>query len=166
MNDLLPHYEREIALLRRSMREFARRHPKIATRLGIADGQADDMHVERLIQSFALVGAQIGAALDDEYPEFTEALVETLCPDYLRPFPACSIAQFDAPPLFGQPAEGVTIARGTTLESRIGANRFRTAYDVTLAPVSIVDARFRPASAAPSAARMPPQSTGIVSITF
>ncbi len=47
------------------MREFARRHPKIATRLGIADGQADDMHVERLIQSFALVGAQIGAALDD-----------------------------------------------------------------------------------------------------
>lgn len=166
MNDLLPHYEREIALLRRSMREFARRHPKIATRLGIADGQADGMHVERLIQSFALVGAQIGAALDDEYPEFTEALVETMCPDYLRPFPACSIAQFDAPPLFGQPAEGVTIARGTTLESRIGANRFRTAYDVTLAPVSIVDARFRPASAAPSAARMPPQSTGIVSITF
>ncbi|AVR24190.1 type VI secretion system baseplate subunit TssF [Burkholderia thailandensis] len=166
MNDLLPYYEREIAMLRHSMREFAIRHPKIATRFGIADGQTDDMHVERMLQSFALLGAQIGEALDDEYPEFTEALVETACPDYLRPFPACSIAQFDAASLFSQLTEGVTIGRGTMLESRIGANRFRTAYDVALAPVSIVDARFRPASAAPSAARMPPSSTGIVSITF
>ncbi|MGC6693504.1 type VI secretion system baseplate subunit TssF, partial [Burkholderia pseudomallei] len=111
MNDLLPHYDRGIALLRRSMREFARRHPTIATRLGIADGPADDMHVERLIQSFALVCAQIGAALDDEYPEFTEALVETVFPDYLRPFPPCSIAQFHAPPPFVQPAQGVSFAR-------------------------------------------------------
>ncbi len=166
MNDLLPYYEREIALLRHSVREFAIRHPKIATRFGIADGQTDDMHVERMLQSFALLGAQIGEALDDEYPEFTEALVETVCPDYLRPFPACSIAQFDAASLFSQLTEGVTIERGTTLESRIGANRFRTAYDVALAPVSIVDARFRPASAAPSAAQMPPSSAGIVSITF
>ncbi|KWZ44051.1 type VI secretion protein [Burkholderia savannae] len=166
MNDLLPYYEREIALLRNAVREFAIRHPKIATRFGIADGQTDDMHVERMLQSFALLSAQIGETLDDEYPEFTEALVETACPDYLRPFPACSIAQFDAASLFSQLTESVTIRRGTTLESRVGANRFRTAYDVALAPVSIVDARFRPASAAPAAAQMPPSSTGIVSITF
>ncbi|AOJ11178.1 type VI secretion system baseplate subunit TssF [Burkholderia mayonis] len=166
MNDLLPYYEREIALLRNAVREFAMRHPKIATRFGIADGHTDDMHVERMLQSFALLGAQIGETLDDDYPAFTEALLETACPDYLRPFPACAIAQFDAASMFSQLTEGVTIQRGTTLESRVGANRFRTAYDVALTPVTIVDARYRPASAAPSAARMPPSSAGIVSITF
>ncbi|WP_410784480.1 type VI secretion system baseplate subunit TssF, partial [Leifsonia sp. SIMBA_070] len=34
-NDLLAHFEREIALLRRSMQTFAQRYPKIAARLAI-----------------------------------------------------------------------------------------------------------------------------------
>src|SRR5690606_40627802 len=44
MQDLLPHYERELAFLRRYGREFAERYPKIAGRLLVsADGSQDQI---------------------------------------------------------------------------------------------------------------------------
>lgn len=97
MEELLPYYERELSFLRRYSLEFANRYPKIAARLAQTGEQCEDPHVERMIESFALLGARINKKLDDEYPEFTEALVEVLYPHYLRPFPSCSIAQFGAP---------------------------------------------------------------------
>jgi len=96
MEALLPYYERELAFLRQYSREFADRYPKIAARLAFSGEQSDDPHVERMIDSFALLGARINKKLDDEYPEFAEALFEVLYPHYLRPFPSCSIAQFGA----------------------------------------------------------------------
>ena len=94
MEQLLPYYERELMYLRTYSREFAERYPKIAARLAMSDGVSEDPHVERLMQSFAFLGARINKKLDDDYPEFTEALLEVLYPHYLRPFPSCSIAQF------------------------------------------------------------------------
>ena len=69
MNDLIQHYERELALLQRSMATFATRYPKAAARLGIAADRCDDPHVERLLQSFALVAAGISSRIEDDYPE-------------------------------------------------------------------------------------------------
>uniref|UniRef100_UPI001589C7B7 type VI secretion system baseplate subunit TssF n=1 Tax=Burkholderia cepacia TaxID=292 RepID=UPI001589C7B7 len=89
-----PYYERELSFLRRYSHEFARRYPKIAARLAMTGEHCDDPHVERMIESFALLGARINKKLDDDYPEFTEALVDVLYPHYLRSFPSCSIAQF------------------------------------------------------------------------
>ena len=51
-------------------------------------------NVDRLIEAFALLNARIAKRLDDDYPEFTEALFDVLYPHYLRPFPSCSIAHF------------------------------------------------------------------------
>ncbi|MCH3857699.1 type VI secretion system baseplate subunit TssF, partial [Campylobacter jejuni] len=62
---------------------------------GLSGETCEDPHVERMIESFALLGARINKKLDDDYPEFTEALFEVMYPHYLRPFPSCSIAQFD-----------------------------------------------------------------------
>nr|WP_284895560.1 type VI secretion system baseplate subunit TssF [Burkholderia sp. lyk4-R2A-23] len=93
-NDLLPHFEREIALLRRSMQTFAQRYPKIAARLAITGGRSDDPHVERLLQSFALMAAAHDIRLEDDVPAFTHALLESLHSAFLRPFPSCAIAQF------------------------------------------------------------------------
>jgi hypothetical protein len=53
MDELLPRYERELALLRRSVHDFAARYPKIAARLGLTDGEIADPHVDRLLQTFA-----------------------------------------------------------------------------------------------------------------
>ncbi|WP_231944128.1 type VI secretion system baseplate subunit TssF [Burkholderia stabilis] len=92
--DLLPHFEREMALLRRSMQTFSPRFPKIAARLAITGEHSEDPHVERLLQSFALMSSSHDIRLDADVPAFTHSLLEALHGAFLRPFPSCAIAQF------------------------------------------------------------------------
>ena len=169
MEALLPYYERELAFLRQYSRDFADRYPKIAARLAIGGEQSDDPHVERMIDSFALLSARINKKLEDDYPEFAEALFEVLYPHYLRPFPSCSIAQFSANAAVPLRA-AVVIPRGTQLESReIRGVRcqFRTAYDVTLAPIAVTRARYRPVATLPANAPvLPGNVAGVLSFTF
>ncbi|GLU30653.1 type VI secretion system baseplate subunit TssF [Trinickia caryophylli] len=169
MDALLPYYERELAFLREYSRGFADRYPKIAARLAIAAAQSDDPHVDRMIDSFALLSARVDKKLEDEYPELTEALFEVLYPHYLRPFPSCSIAQFGAQAAVALD-KPVTIARGTELLSREVRGvrcRFRTAYDVTLAPLRIARAECRPVAALPAHAPvLPANASTVVSFTF
>lgn len=95
MKDLLPYYERELAFLRAHSREFAERYPKLAAQLLLSGEGCDDPHVERMIESFALMTARVSKKIEDSYPQFTEALLSVLYPHYLRPFPSCSIAHFE-----------------------------------------------------------------------
>ena len=78
MDDLLPHYERELAFLRKHAGDFARRYPKIAGRLQVSGDVGEDPHVERLIESFALLTSRIHKRLDDDFPLFTESFLEVL----------------------------------------------------------------------------------------
>ncbi|KWO06015.1 type VI secretion system baseplate subunit TssF [Burkholderia cepacia] len=165
METLLPHYEYEVGLLLSGLTEFTQRYPKIGARLGIGNGHGD-LHVDRMIQTFALLAARIDAKLEDSYPEFTETLLETLYPQYLRTVPACAIAQFDPSALFNQLTTPLTVTRGTSLDANAAACRFRTVYDVILSPLRIHSARYAPATLPPSTVRLPADVTGIVSITF
>ena len=165
MERLLPYYERELGYLRRHLREFAERYPKIAGRLLISGEVCEDPHTERMIEAFALLNARIAKRLDDDYPEFTEALFDVLYPHYLRPFPSCSIAHFGAG--VGSSGSGgtgaqqaliSTIPRGTALTTRPlrGAPcNFRTVYPVTMAPLALAGAAFSPIIDHPQAVRMP-----------
>lgn len=166
MEDLLPHYERELAMLRRSLHDFAARYPKIAARLAISGEHSEDPHVERMLQSFALLAARIDTRLHDEYPEFTEGMLETLYPQYLRPYPSCSIVEFDIEGLFDALSGSVKIERGTDVVTKTQSCRFRTAYDVTLAPMRIAAARYRPSASAPANASLPPDTSGLIAVTF
>ncbi|WP_322050496.1 type VI secretion system baseplate subunit TssF [Paraburkholderia bannensis] len=169
MEELLPYYERELSFLRRYSREFAERYPKIAARLAMTGEHCEDPHVERMIESFALLGARINKRLDDDYPEFTEALLEVLYPHYLRPFPSCSVAQLGTSAAFSHLTAPAVIARGTELKSRPlrGVQcRFRTAYDVTLAPIRVAEARYMPVAMAPASIVLPGDATGVISVTF
>lgn len=169
MEDLLPYYERELAFLRRYGREFAERYPKIAGRLLLSGDGSQDPHVERLIESFALLNARTSKKIEDDYPEFTEALLEVLYPHYLRPFPSCSIARFDMGSALAKLSAPVTIARGTRLHSRPVrgvACKFRSSFDVTLAPVKVAKAWFRAIAEAPLATSLPAGSGGQVSLSF
>ena len=166
MDELLPYYERELSFLRRYSEDFAQRYPKIAGRLLPVGEQSDDPYIEQMIHAIALLDARISKKLDDDYPNSVEALFDNLHPHYLRPFPACSIAQFAADPAGGG-QRPYTFARGTELVSRSinGVQcQFKTAYDVTLAPLTISAARYLPAAAAPVV--LPVNAAGIVSITF
>lgn len=166
MEDLLPHYERELAMLRRSLHDFAARYPKIAARLAISGEHSDDPHVERMLQSFALLAARIDTRLHDEYPEFTESMLEAIYPQYLRPYPSCSIVEFDIEGLFEGLSGPVKIERGADVVTKVQSCRFRTTYDVTLAPMRIAAARYRPSASAPANASLPPNTAGLIAITF
>lgn len=156
MEDLLPFYERELAFLRQHSRQFAERYPKLAAQLLLSGEGCDDPHVERMIQSFALLTARVSKKLEDSYPQFTEALLNVLYPHYLRPFPSCSIAHFEHGG--GELSAIARIPRGTELHSRPikgAVCKFRTAWDVALAPVAIGDLAFDPIATAPNEVRLP-----------
>jgi type VI secretion system protein ImpG len=166
MEELLPYYERELSYLRRYSEDFSQRYPKIAGRLMPQGERGDDPHVEQIVDAVALLDARIGKKLEDDYPQCIEAVFDVLYPHYLRPFPACTIAQFSVASGTREPYRR-TLARGTELVSRAinGVQcRFKTAYDVTLVPLTISEARYRPTAAAPLA--LPVNAAGIVSITF
>lgn len=169
MEELLPYYERELGFLRRYSREFSERYPKIAGRLLIGGEVCEDPHIERMIQSFALLNSRISKRLDDDYPEFTEALFEVLYPHYLRPFPSCSIARLDYSGVAAQLTAATEIARGTELATRPVkgvACTFRTAYPVTVAPLALTHAAFAAIIDAPEQVQLPPNATSSVSIVI
>lgn len=169
MEDLLPYYERELGFLRRYGREFAERYPKIAGRLLLSADGSQDPHVERLIESFALLSARTSKRIEDDYPEFTEALLEVMYPHYLRPFPSCSIACFDLGNAAAKLTAPITVPRDTLLHSRTvrGVScRFRSSQDVVLAPIRVAGARFAAIAEAPMAVSLPPGSGGAISLSF
>ncbi|GLU30189.1 type VI secretion system baseplate subunit TssF [Trinickia caryophylli] len=166
MEELLAHYERELALLRRSMQSFAARYPKIAARLAISGEHSEDPHVERMLQSFALLAARIDTKLEDDYPELTEALVDILYPQYLRAFPASAIAQFKTDAFHDKLTAPATVERGTALMAKAADCRFRTVYDVVLAPVHLAHAGYRPTPSAPPGITLPAETTAAISIGF
>ena len=168
MEQLLPYYERELGLFRQYTREFSSRYPKAAGRLLIAGETCEDPHIERLIQSVALLTARVAKRLDDDYPQFTDALLETLYPHYLRPFPSCSIVRIaaDEAPGGGQLSR---IARGTVLRSQPVqgvACKFTSTYDVSLAPLTISRLHFSPLIDAPPGLRLPDGCSALLSISF
>ncbi|WP_426088742.1 type VI secretion system baseplate subunit TssF [Janthinobacterium sp. PSPC1-1] len=171
MEQLLPYYERELGLFRQYTREFSSRYPKAAGRLLIAGDTCEDPHVERLIQSVALLTARVAKRLDDAYPQFTHALLDTLYPHYLRPFPSCSIVRIaaDEAPGGGQLAQLVHVPRGTVLRSQPVqgvACKFTSAYDVTLAPLAISSLHFSAIIDAPPGLRLPDGASALLSIHF
>ncbi|MGS0894278.1 type VI secretion system baseplate subunit TssF [Burkholderia stagnalis] len=163
--DLLPHFERETGLLRRSMRAFAQRYPKIAARLAMSGAHSDDPHVERLLQAFALMSARHDIRLEDDVPEFTHALIDTIHGVFLRPFPSCAIAQFRGND-DGKQTEPRVIPRGTQLVAPDSRQIFRTAADVTLAPLAVSAMRYTTSAAAPMQAILPPDTAGLLSFTI
>ena len=154
MDELLRYFEEELGLFGHYAREFRSRFPKPAGDLHVSGESYDDPSVARLIQSVALLSARIHKRLDDDYPKFTESLLESLYPHYLRPLPSYSVARLAQP---GQAAgEFALIARGTPLRSSPVAGtvcQFRTVYPVLSGPLQVVHAAFSLPLAAPRTAR-------------
>ena len=153
-DELLGYYERELIFLRRMGAEFAAKYPKIAARLHLDEEKVEDPHVERMIEAFAFLAGRIGLKLDDELPEITESFINLLYPHYLAPIPSMAIVQFS----FGSADDKLTavqrMERGARLNSRPVDGtpcRFRTAFDVDLAPLVLESAALE--SPAPKDAR-------------
>src|SRR5437899_6264197 len=141
---LFPYYERELTFIRQFAQEFAERYPAAAGRLLLEPNRSGDPHVERLIESFALLAGRIHHKLDDEFPELTEALLSVLYPHYLAPIPPMAMIQFAVDPAGVQAENGFVIDRHSRLKTQpVGGIpcQFRTGYPVTLWPIEVTSAR-------------------------
>ncbi|WP_426112483.1 type VI secretion system baseplate subunit TssF [Massilia sp. PWRC2] len=168
MDDILKAYELEIARLRLLSGEFARRYPKVAGKLQIAGDGCEDPHVERLIESVALIAARISTRLDDDYPQLTERLLDVLHPHYTRPFPSCTIVRFDRDSAGADAAPSIRrVARGSIVDAAPVQGvqcRFRTAYEVIDSPVNIGAATFNALIKAPAAVQLPVAASSSIDI--
>lgn len=152
LEELLPYYEKELGYLRELSGEFSSRYPKIAQRLAMEGDQCEDPHVERLIEAFAFISARIHRRLDDEYPQITEAFLQTLYPHYIRPVPSITILSMEIDGTKPAITNRYRIPRGqrvTTPPINGEACQFRTAYDIDLLPLQIERAKLELTQASP-----------------
>ena len=77
-DDLLSKYNSELTYIRRMAAEFASANPGIAENLRISSGSIDDPHVSRLVEAFAYLNARTRQKIEDDFPEVTEAFLNTL----------------------------------------------------------------------------------------
>lgn len=136
-------YEEELAYLFSAGEYFARLHPERAGLVGLSNVSGRDPDVERLVEAFAFLAAQVRAELASELPELTHTLLTLLWPHYLRMVPATTTVQFQ--PDIDQ------LSRRDTIPARIGQVEsvpiltretrreitclFHNSYDVDLYPI-------------------------------
>ncbi len=144
--DLLAYYESELTYLRQLGGEFARKYPKIASRLALEPDRCEDPHTERLLEGFAFLAARVHLKIDDEFPEITSALLNVVYPHYLRPIPSMSVVEFHLDPEQGKLSTSLAIPSKSMLYSRAqvsGATcKFQTCYDTLLWPVAVAEAQW------------------------
>ncbi|MBS1222712.1 MAG: hypothetical protein H6R23_2332 [Proteobacteria bacterium] len=144
---LLQYYNRELQHLREMGGEFAREFPKIAGRLGLEGFECADPYVERLLEGFGFLAARVQLKIDDEFPRFTQHLLEIIYPHYLAPTPSMLVAQLQPDSTEGALEQGFVVPRGSELRSLLGKNtqtpcEYRTAHDVTLWPLELTEAQY------------------------
>lgn len=131
------YYQDELTFLRELGREFAQAHPDAAHFLT----PGGDPDVERLLEGFAFLTGRLRQKIDDELPEVTHSMMGLLWPHYLRPIPSMTLMQFSGSR--GPVREQRVVPRGTEIDSVPVEGtpcRFRTACDVSLEPVEMVEA--------------------------
>jgi len=159
---LLRHYNRELQHVREMGAEFAREFPKIAGRLGMDGIECADPYVERLLEGFAFLAARVQLKLEAQYPVFTQHLLEMVYPHFLAPLPSMAVVQLQPDLKDANLAAGHRVPRHSALRGQVGAEErtaceYRTAHEVTLWPLALVEAKYFDSPAALAAADvMPP----------
>jgi type VI secretion system protein ImpG len=144
---LREYYERELQHLHEMGAEFAEQYPKIAARLGMRGIEIADPYVERLLEGMCFLTARLQLRLDAEFPRFTQHLLEMVYPHYLAPTPAMLVAQLNPELTETNLADGPTVPRGSLMHGIVATDDttpcdFRTAHDVTLWPLRVVEAKY------------------------
>ncbi|WP_180183602.1 type VI secretion system baseplate subunit TssF [Acinetobacter sp. YH01020] len=146
IEELLPYYEKQLQEFGQQSREFASKYPKIAQRLSLNQEQIDDPHIERLIQAFSLISARIDKKLADSYDVFTRSIFEVMFPQYLKPFPACSVVSFEDINKIKQLTDRHVIPKATSLKAKSTRGvqcEYQTVQEVTLLPIQLKQLNFK-----------------------
>ncbi len=144
---LLELYEQELEHVRETAAEFAALHPRVGKWLALENLPVADPYVERLLEGFAFLTARVRHQMEEEFPRFTQALLDSVAPDFLCPIPSMAIVQIPAKKEDTAAAAGYEIPRQTVLRGapagRAGTRcEYRTAHSMTVFPLEIAEARY------------------------
>ncbi|MDR2579354.1 MAG: type VI secretion system baseplate subunit TssF [Chitinispirillales bacterium] len=134
------YFEEELRYLREESERFARMYPQRAQYLSLDSAKGGNPRFERLFEAFAFLSAGIRRRLDDEFPELTEGLTDTLWPQLLEPVPGTCIVEFASRTKTLQTCH--TVGKGTNIftapnsDSDIGC-RLLTTRDVIVNPFTL-----------------------------
>lgn len=132
------YYQRELNALRELAKEFATAHPALASRLS---GPSPDPDVERVLEGVAFLTGRVREKLDDDFPELAQTLTQLIYPHYLRPLPATTIMEFRPKDTLRR---NMVVPAGSYVDSTEVQDtrcRFRTCFEVRIAPLSLVQAQ-------------------------
>ncbi len=151
------YFEEEMRYLHEAGKRFAERHPEQARMLNIDSVTDRDPYVERLFEGFAFLTGRIHERLDDDVPEYTEALTNLLYPHFLKPIPALSIVEMMPRP--GMIQETTVLDKGIEVQSGpVGKKRtrcrFTTTQEVRLQPIQLEEVALQYAPDHTSSVRM------------
>ena len=163
-DQLFGYYDRELQFIRRMLGSFAEKYPEVAGRLLLEPTKCEDPHVERLIETFAMMAARIQLRLDDDFSEVSDSLLGVLYPHFLAPVPSATIVQFTLDPQAAQARDGTVIERGSVLYARPVEGvrcRFTTCYETRMWPLDVAAVELAPA---PLYSALPPEARAALRI--
>ena len=143
---IVQYYQAELAYLRDSGMEFAKRYPKIAEKLDISKSVSSDPHVERMIESFAYMTGKLQKQIDDQFPDFAYTLLSFLYEPLTLPVPSIAMLYFDTDMRLAQKSPGIRVEKGTQVYAKTDdeANitcTFKICQDVEFWPVELLDVK-------------------------
>jgi type VI secretion system protein ImpG len=145
---MIDYFREEQAQLRELTENFVEKHPNLAP---LMSGAMADSGMGRLLEGTAFYNALLQRKLDDDIPEFIHEVTDALHPWDLRPIPATTIVAFTPRAELKNP---LLIAAGAEVESVPVQGvkcRFRTCFDVTVHPMTLLHASFtQPSGKAPA----------------
>lgn len=128
----------ELDSLKGIAQEFSKANPTLAPQLSQANADPD---VERILEGVAFLTAGIRQKIDDDFPEFSQGILNQIFPHYLRPIPSATIIEFKPTQIL---KSTMTTKAGTYLDS-IEVDgiccRYKTTCDVDVSPVSVTAAK-------------------------
>ena len=155
---LTDYYQQELARLRDLAARYAESHPELSS---MVSGNVADPGVERLFQGVAFLNASLQQKLDDDLPELIQELTEALHPWNLRPVPATTIVAFTPKAELIQPLLITAGAEVASIPIQGTKCRFRTCFDVTAHPLTLLNASFCQPAGQPPSIKLELQLNGI-----
>ena len=137
------YFQNELDSLNDIAKEFSHANPTLAPQLAQASSDPD---VERILEGVAFLTAGIRQKIDDDFPEFSQGILNQIFPHYLRPIPSATIIQFKPRPIL---KAAVNIPVGTYMDSIEVDDvscRFKSTSALIVSPIEIASSQYTESS--------------------
>jgi type VI secretion system protein ImpG len=133
------HFQNELDSLNDIAKEFSEANPTLAPQLAQASSDPD---AERILQGVAFLTAGIRQKIDDDFPEFSQGILNQVFPHYLRPIPSATIVQFRPKQILRNVIKVPTGTYMDSIEVDDISCRFRSTSDLAVSPIAVTSAQF------------------------